>query len=411
MTKKQRAQPKQEIEKPIWIRWLFWTIIVFVSLLSLTVAIKWFLAERITPEERGVVSKAAPENLPRREIKAADEVWEFDRNDKELPENYEYEEKSYSIKETLQETTTMGLIVARGSEILYESYYLGYDEDYKFNARSATGSILSALLGIALKQGKIESINDPIIKYIPELTESGYENVSIKNVLEMSAGTQFSFSKDKKVDFFKLIPKTFKDSKELIDYFLETESLRHPGEYVSPYGPPPGIVLGVLLEKVVGERISYYAESELWQPMGAESDAFWNISGSGREISFGFFHATLRDYVRFGRLFLEKGKRNGETIIPKDWVVDSTESQGLGMIVLSDNNYYDQFYYGLHWFIPKDRTTKEFLAIVGFGGHYIYINPDDGIVIVKTGLDHNYQENYNKNIELLRAISKYYSKV
>jgi CubicO group peptidase (beta-lactamase class C family) len=411
MTKKQQVQSRQEIKKPIWIKWRFWTIIVFVSLLSLTVAIKWFSVERITPEKKGVALEATSENLPKREIKASDKVWEFNRNNKELPESYKYEEESYSVKKILQETITMGLIVVRRNEILHESYYFDYDKDYKLNARSATGSILSALFGIALKQRKIKSINDPIIKYIPELTESDYKDVSIRNVLEMSAGTQFSFSKDKKVDFFKLIPKTFEENKMLIDYFLETESLRNPGEYVSPYGPPPGIVLGVLLEKVTGERISYYMESELWQPMGAESDAFWSIDGSGREISFGFFHATLRDYARIGRLFLENGRKDGETIIPENWIAESTKPQGLEIITLPNNNYYNQFYYGLHWFIPKNRTTEEFLAIVGNGGHYIYINPDDEIVIVKTGTDHNYQENYNKNIELLRVISEYYSKV
>ncbi len=334
-------------------------------------------------------------NYLKLKIEAPLETKEFLHANKKIPEKLSYKGKEIDVMKVLQETHTQGLIVANKESILHESYYLGSSEYSKFNFRSGTSSFLSLIFGLLVEEGRVDTSNS-VSFYIPELKEGPYENISVKNVLENTAGTKFYKQEivDEIADFVFI---------DCVDYISKTEKIREPGKIINPLDPIPGIILGTIFQRVTKDNFSHYIQSNVWKPMGAEDYAFWFLGNNNEEVPFTFFHAGLRDYARIGALLLKEG---GE-IFPKEWVKKITEPQEKEVIMY---DYYDNFDYGLQWVIPKDRTTEEFMAIVGSGGHYLYVNLDHEIIVVKTGADDFYTKNYPMNIELIRALSEYYGK-
>ena len=190
------------------------------------------------------------------------------------------------------------------------------------------------------------------------------------------------------------------------DSIAALQSDRGPGEF-NAYASSDTMALGLVLEAATGERVADYLATRLWAPMGAEADATWSTDRTGREIALCCLNATLRDYARFGRLYLEGGAREGRQIVPADWVAASVTPEA-AHLQPGENPASDwTFGYGYKWWIPED-PQGDFTAI-GVWGQYVYVDPTREVVIVKTSTDPEFDDNDHETIAAFRAIARSFS--
>ena len=340
--------------------------------------------------------------FPARDVPAGGEVWAFETALRPLPETYRFEGGTHSVAAFLDETMTTGLLVAQGGTITYEAYLLGADAQSRFTSWSMAKSVLSALIGIALEEGHIASLQDPITDYIPELMGSGYEGVTIEDALTMSSGVGFDEDYDNPLSDVNRLFFTLAAGRPMTETLATLESVRAPGSY-NDYISSDSIALGLVLEAATGMPNETYLATRLWQPMGAEQAAFWNTGRAGPVLPFCCLNATLRDYARLGRLFLEDGARDGVQIVPRDWVALSTRPSAPRLEPGPNPDSFWTFGYGYHWWVPEN-PQDDFLAI-GIWGQYIYVDRARDVIIVKTSADYDFDIRDHETVALFRAIA------
>ncbi len=350
--------------------------------------------------------RAMDQIFPSRYIEPSTDVWEFTYDERPLPSTYRWQGENHGVIDFLERTETTGLLVVQNGRILHESYYQGNDETSPATSWSVAKSFLSALVGIALEQGDISSIDDPVTDYVPELVGSGYDGVPIKHILTMSSGVAFDEDYDNMLsDINMIFVRAFAFGTPMVDTIAQLERVREPGIY-NDYISSDSMVLGLLLEQATGQPVSDYLEAMLWQPAGMEAEAFWNLDRTGTEISFCCLNATLRDYARFGRLYLNNGQRDGNQIIPADWVAASTTPQGSHLEPGDNPDSFWTLGYGYQWWVPEE-PDGDYLAI-GIWGQYIYVYPRYDMVIVKSSTDYWFDENDHETLALFRSIASHY---
>ncbi|MEM8994497.1 MAG: serine hydrolase [Acidobacteriota bacterium] len=295
-------------------------------------------------------------------------------------------------------------MVIKNGAIVHEEYRLGADADSRFTSWSLTKSVLSALIGIALEEGHIQSLDDPLTVYLPELSGSGYDSVTIEDALTMSSGVNFDEDYDNPISDVNQLFFSLAAGRPMIDILSSLERAHEPGTY-NNYVSSDSIALGLVLEAATGLPNEDYLASRLWQPMGAEHTAFWNTGRAGPVLPFCCLNATLRDYARFGRLFLEGGVRDGHQIVPRAWTDVSTRPNAPRLEPGDNLKSSWTFGYGYHWWVPE-RPQDDFLAI-GIWGQYIYVDRGRNIVIVKTSADEDFDTRDHETVEFFRTIAAY----
>ncbi|WP_305098526.1 serine hydrolase domain-containing protein [Croceibacterium aestuarii] len=312
-----------------------------------------------------------------RSVPRSGPVWQLQRSDHPLDFTYTYEGETYTPDQFLDRTYTNALLVMKNGRIVYENYRNNSDERTRFIGWSMTKSFTSALVGIALSEGRIKSIDDPIDAYLPELKGGGYEGVTIRQIMQMRSGVDY----EERYDFANPgvaasnhIAALVKNVARFADPARTIKRIHKPGE-VFQYKTLDTAVLGWLLERVSGgSTLSAYMAQRLWEPLGAESDGFFIMDGPpgvGREFNGAGFNATLRDFARFGLMMMNGGRANGHQIVPADWVALSTRP--------TEAVPKGQMGYGLQWW---DLDNGAYSAI-GLQGQYIYIDPKTKTLVVK----------------------------
>lgn len=323
----------------------------------------------------------------------------------ELPTNFKYNGKDVDTQEFLEDSWTTGFLVIQNDSLVYENYYLGNTESTRNISWSMAKSVISALMGIAVEEGDIKSIEEPVELYAPELKGSSYEGVRIKDVLQMSTGVKFN---EDYGDFFSDINRwgrgfAMGNSQDAFAATLDREL--EPGT-INHYVSINTHVLGMVLKRATGKTITEYMQEKLYNPLGMEFDGYWLLDGDKMEMVLGGLNLTLRDYAKVGSLFLNEGMFNGEQIISKNWVEASTIPDGPHV------QPSESFGYGYQWWIPKGEQG-EYMAM-GIYGQYIYINPTTNTVIVKLSANPKYNDddylpsNDGPHVELYRAIALSY---
>lgn len=315
-------------------------------------------------------------------VASGETVFLLEKNLRDLPDEYRYLNEKRSVNEFIEKTGTTGLLVAKGDKILYEEYFNGYLDTDRMITWSVSKSVISALVGIAIEEGYIFSVHDLVIEYVPSLSASGYDGVSIKDVLQMSSGIGFNEDyADRNSDVNQMGSRSLGFGGSLEDLLISLEREKEPGTF-NQYVSSDTQVLGMVLREATGVDIAKYTQEKLWKPAGMEFDAYWLTDSTGVESAFGGFNASLRDLARFGMLYLNDGFLMGQQIIPKQWIEDSIRTNASHLIP-GDNPYSDWVLgYGYQWWIPEGEIN-DFLAM-GIYGQAIYINLDHNIVIVKT---------------------------
>ncbi|MEO1140437.1 MAG: serine hydrolase [Pseudomonadota bacterium] len=340
--------------------------------------------------------------FPARDVPAGGNVWAFETAPRALPDTFVFDNARRSVTGFLDDTTTTGLLVVHDGTIVHEDYRLGADETSKFTSWSVAKSVLSALIGIAIEEGHIESPDALITDYVPNLGGSGYEGVTIEDALTMSSGVAFDEDYDTPWSDVNRLFYALAAGTPLVETLAMLERVREPGTY-NDYISSDSIALGLVLEAATGMPSEDYLATRLWQPMGAESPAFWSTGRAGPVLPFCCLNATLRDYARFGRLFLAGGVRGETQIVPRDWVAVSTRPTAPRLEPGDNPASFWTFGYGYHWWVPEN-PKNEFVAI-GIWGQYVYVDRANGVVIVKTSADYDFDIRDHETIELFRAIS------
>jgi CubicO group peptidase (beta-lactamase class C family) len=286
-------------------------------------------------------------------------------------------EDDRAFDEFLRGTGTLGFVVLDDDLLVYERYFGGADRQTRQTSFSVAKSFLSTLIGIAIDEGLIGSVTDPVTEYLPALSERDprFERITLRDLLTMSSGIRYEEQS---------LPLPWGDD---VDTYYGTD-LRDLGLSATQIVRPPGqewlynnynpLLLGLVLERATGTSVSDYMATKLWQPLGAEADATWSLDseGSGFEKLESGLNATPVDYARFGELFLLAGEWNGQRIVSEDWVREATAAD----VTTDPAGHYQYF-----WWIDTQRPDR-FYALGNFG-QYIYVAPDAGAVIVRNGRD------------------------
>jgi CubicO group peptidase (beta-lactamase class C family) len=277
----------------------------------------------------------------------------------------------------LHETATRAFVVVHDDRQVYQRYFGDSDRQTLQTSFSVAKSFVSTLVGIAIDEGLIESVEHPVTDYLPELAarDPRFERITLRDLLTMSSGIRY-WETD--------LPWPWADDTftyygvDLRDLALNgTRIERPPGEewHYNNYHP---LLLGMVLERATGTSVSEYMATRLWQPLGAEGDATWNLDSerSGFEKMESGLNATAVDYARFGLLFLHGGEWNDRRIVSEDWVRAATAADAT-----TDPAQYYQYF----WWVDPDRPGR-FYAL-GNLGQYIYVAPDADTVVVRLGRD------------------------
>jgi CubicO group peptidase (beta-lactamase class C family) len=267
------------------------------------------------------------------------------------------------------------ILVAKGNTILFEKYWGEHHPSTVSNSFSSAKTIVSILIGCAIEDGKIKNLDEPVKNYLPEFTGKGKEKITIRHLLMMASGLDWQESgsnplSENAESYY---------GTDLWGLIHRQQPNRKPGEMFL-YQSGNSQILGFILEKATGEKLSDYASRKIWKPIGAESDAFWSLDKeNGAEKSFCCLYSTTRDFARVGVLLAHKGEWEGKQVIPR-WYFDEMIKNPK----LDTEEGILNTRYGLHiW--TYNYHGHEVIYCRGIKGQYIISVPDQDLVIVRTG--------------------------
>lgn len=343
-------------------------------------------------------------------IEPAPVPYRFPSASGDLPEAFVVEEQSADLQAFLADSGTTGLLVIKDGVIRVENYYQGHAEDRLHISWSMGKSVLSALFGIALEEGHIASIEQTVTDYVPELKGTGYDGVRIKDVLQMSSGVRFNEDYGDFHSDINRFSRTVAFGSSLDEFAASLEREREPGTY-HHYVSIDTQVLGMILTRAIDRPLTDYLREKLWEPMGMEYPVYWLKDDYGMELALGGLQVALRDYAKFGWLYLNEGRWGDRQLVPAQWIKDSVTPDAPHLMPGADNPASSSvFGYGYQWWIPTD-ADDEFMA-QGIYHQFIYVDPDQNLVVVKNSANHRYNESghnwQKKHLAMFRAIAGHY---
>ncbi len=297
---------------------------------------------------------------------------------------YYYQGAAADLDRYLSRNPATGLLVARGDTILIERYQYGRNDRHRFTSWSMAKTVTSMLVGIAIAEGRIRSVDDPAAAYVPALAETEYGRTSLRHLLQMSSGVRFVETYSGRDDVSRLAADTFRQlgpgGVEAVTPFNDRAV---PAGTKFSYASVETQVLGLVLRNAIGRPVADYLSEKIWRPMGAEADATWLIDRAGQESTYCCINAVLRDYARLGLLLAHDGKWNGRQIIPAAWIHEATSvrpEQGH----LKPGVATPFFGYGYQtWIFPCERRM---FALLGVRGQTILVDPNARLVLVHTAV-------------------------
>jgi CubicO group peptidase (beta-lactamase class C family) len=279
-----------------------------------------------------------------------------------------------------------GLLIARDDRILVEAYQYDRTARDRFVSQSMVKSITGVLVGLAIADGAIKSVDDLPEQYVPGLKGSEYGRTPIRALLHMSSGIAFGENDDHGRDLNRL----WRDmvagvgAKGTIASLVQFNTRVAPPGTRYSYASIEPDVLGVVLRAATGKSLSEYLQEKIWRRIGTESDATWLVDAEGCELGHFGLSATLRDYARLGRLLAHDGAWNGQQIISAQWMHEATTVRAEDAYLLPGHSMRDFGYGYLFWLLPGDRRQ---FALVGAFGQRIIVDPSSKLVMVQTALD------------------------
>ena len=283
------------------------------------------------------------------------------------------------VHQKIEEYNPVAFLVIQDEKIKYEEYWDGYHENSLSNSFSAAKSVVALLIGIALDEGKINNLDQPIGTFIPEYAEGSRKDLTIRQVLTMSSGLNWE---EKYTTPFSTTARAYYGS-NISDLVTDLEVVEKPGVYFD-YLSGNTQILAMVVETATGKRISQYASEKLWKPVGASQNALWCLDKEdGMEKAYCCFNTNARDFARFGQLVLNNGIWDNEEVVSEDYISDATSAKDY-LLDKRDNTPVD--FYGYQWWIV-DYNGYKIPYMRGILGQYIFSIREKNAVVVRLGHD------------------------
>ncbi len=279
-------------------------------------------------------------------------------------------EKENALEDFMREQRVAGFLILQDGKIRLERYALGNSESNLWSSLSVAKSVTSTLVGAAIKDGYIKSVDDYVTDYIPDLKGSAFEKVTIRHLLTMTAGVRWNENyTDPNADIARFNTDSIEPGMNAtVSYMRRLPVEAEPGKKWV-YSTGETHLLGVLVSSATHQTLSHYLSSKIWIPYGMEQKATWTLDRTGQELAGCCLQMTLRDFARFGQFVLEDGRINGESIVPNDWFKTATQIQ----VPLWPGGGY-----GYGWWIFNGSSFEA----LGIYGQMIHIDPSRRLVVV-----------------------------
>lgn len=331
--------------------------------------------------------------FPERAILNGESVSMIQRGDQGTPYEVEYPYidgmRTEVLEELLQRTETRAFLIIKDDKLIYETYLESSRKEINTSFSSAK-SFNSALIGAAIADGYIESVDDAVIKYIPEIAGRGLDELTIRDLLLMNSGIRYVEGNELPFYYapFADDPLTYYPP-DLRKVALRVEASDTPIGQAFRYNNYHPLLEGIILERVTGMHVAEYLQEKFWKPMGAEFPASWSLDSeeSGFEKMESGINARAIDYARFGLIFLHNGFWNGAQILPESWVRESTEPLRPDPRIWESASFWPDLggYYKYHWWgINNPDGSYDYWAH-GRYDQIIYVAPRKNVVIVRLG--------------------------
>jgi CubicO group peptidase (beta-lactamase class C family) len=306
-------------------------------------------------------------------VKRGSHVRPLPKAARQIEPTFRYDGKTWTVADYMKAYRVSGLLVLKDGKVVLERYGLGRKPTDRWTSFSVAKSVTSTLVGAAIQDGKIKSLNSPVTDYIPELKGSAYEGVTVRQMLMMSSGVKWNEDyADPKSDVAQAGTSMLEPGVDpMVSYLRRLPRATEPGSKFS-YNTGETDLVGILVSNAVGMPLAEYASKKIWQPYGMGQDAVWITDLADRERGGCCISMTLRDYARLGQFILDGGKADGKRIVPADWTTEATRRQ-------IDNGEGPGAGYGYFWWI---RSPERYDA-VGIFGQTIATFPKERLIIVQ----------------------------
>lgn len=302
---------------------------------------------------------------------------------------YNFADASFSIDDYMRRNRTTGLLILKGGAIALERYAMGNDAASRWTSFSVAKSVTSTLVGAALKDGSIRSLDDSVTRYVPQLAGSAFGQNSIREVMRMTSGVRWSedYATGGDSDIV-LMGRAMRSGQPgaVMELMRTRPRAAAPGS-VFNYSTGDSYVLGAVAAAATGKRMADYLSQKVWAPLGMEADGYWLLDApDGLEMGGNNISATLRDHGRFGLFFLRQGVVNGNRVLPDGWREQAGQPSAA---VTAHGKLYPDYPlgYGYQWWsFPTGANALPFhdgaFTALGIFGQFIYLNPVEDIVAV-----------------------------
>jgi len=301
--------------------------------------------------------------FPNREIKKGKpQPWNISKE-------YNKVKPTKKLAQTNDSLRTVAFLIIKNDSIWHESYFENYDKDTKSNSFSMAKSVVTAALGRAIMDGKIKSLDQKVTDFFPEYAGEFGDKLTVGDLSSMSSGLDWD---EKYYSPFSITTRAYFDD-DLNKVMLGLKITSEPGKEMK-YLSGNTQLLAMILQKATGEHLSDYVSKHFWQPMGAENDALWQIDDPGGiEKAYCCIASNARDFARFGKLYKQKGKWNGEQILDAAFIEKCITPR-----------FADSKQYGYGWWL-SDYMDKQIYYMQGHLGQYVIVIPQDDLIIVRLG--------------------------
>jgi CubicO group peptidase (beta-lactamase class C family) len=296
---------------------------------------------------------------------------------------YHYDGRQKAIGDYLDTHPVTGLLIARDDTILFEHYRYARSDQDRFLSNSMAKTITALLVGIAVSEGAIRSIDDVAAAYVPELAGTEYGATPLRALLHMSSGVAFRETYQPDDDITKLHGALLrnKDPVGAIAALRQFNTRDAPAGTRFTYASIETEVLGLVVSRAVRMTLADYLSIRIWQKLGAESDAGWAVDPTDQEVAYCCFIATLRDWARLGLMMANDGSWNGQQIVPRQWLLDATSVPRDSYL---RNTIAQSWGYGYQvWILPGERRM---FVLLGISGQDLFVDPESKLIMVHTAV-------------------------
>jgi CubicO group peptidase (beta-lactamase class C family) len=335
------------------------------------------------------------QKFPSRPLKAAPTAFHFaPAADPRVEKLFEKLSGAEDWNNFLEKNKTQAFIVIKDGKILYENYFNDTQRDSIVTSFSVAKSFTSALIGIAIQEGYIKSVDDPITIYLPELAKRDprFNQITIRHLLLMASGLRYVGFQP---SFLNLnnddnLTSYYTDQRKIA---LQNTVIIDPAGQYFQYNKYHPQLLGMILERTTGMPVTRYLQTRIWDKLGMEFDGSWSTDSktSNFEKMETGLNARAIDFAKFGVLYLNGGGWQGQQVIPKDWVAESTRP----LLQPGNPNYYPNwfsalpghgYYKYMWWGMARGENLYDFSA-EGDKGQFIYVSPQKNMVIIRNGIE------------------------